>query len=65
LSERRFTDKPDLNPAAVMSLPEDHPAMRGNRTLFPITVETAWARGYFMPAESIPAWEIATGKVAV
>jgi len=35
---RRFTDKPDLNPSAVRGLPDDHPAMRENRTLFPSTV---------------------------
>lgn len=38
MSERRFTDKPDLDPAAVMELAADHPAMVGNRTLFPSTV---------------------------
>jgi hypothetical protein len=40
LSERRFTEKAALNPAAVTSLGEDHPAMRENRTLFPTTVVT-------------------------
>jgi len=40
MSARRFTDKPDLNPQAVMSLRADHPAMVGNRTLFPSTVVT-------------------------
>lgn len=40
MSERRFTEKPDLNPQAVMSLADDHPAMRENRTLFPSTVVT-------------------------
>lgn len=38
MSERRFTDKPDLNPEAVRSLPDTHEAMVGNRTLFPSTV---------------------------
>lgn len=36
--DRRFTDKADLDPAAVRSLPINHPAMVGNRTLFPSTV---------------------------
>lgn len=35
---RRFTDKPELNPSAVRGLPDDHPAMVENRTLFPSTV---------------------------
>lgn len=43
MSARRFTDKPDLNPAAVMALADDHPAMRENRTLFPTTVVTVTA----------------------
>ncbi len=38
MSDRRFTDKPDLNPEAVHALAEDHPAMVENRTLFPSTV---------------------------
>jgi hypothetical protein len=36
--DRRFTDKPVLDPAAVRSLPTGHPALVGNRTLFPSTV---------------------------
>lgn len=43
MSERRFTEKPELNPAAVMSLHESHAAMRENRTLFPTTVVTVTA----------------------
>lgn len=35
---RRFTEKPDLNPAAVRDLAADHAAMIENRTLFPSTV---------------------------
>lgn len=35
---RRFTDKPHLDPAAVMGLPKNHPALTENRTLFPSTV---------------------------
>lgn len=38
MSQRRFTEKPDLDPTAVRSLPEGHPAMVENRTLFPSTV---------------------------
>lgn len=38
MSERRFTDKAELDPGAVWALPDDHPAMIGNRTLFPTTV---------------------------
>jgi hypothetical protein len=38
MTERRFTDKPDLDPTAVRSLPEGHPALVENRTLFPTTV---------------------------
>lgn len=38
MSERRFTDKPDLAPADVRSLDAKHPAMLENRTLFPTTV---------------------------
>lgn len=43
MTERRFTDKPDLDPTAVRGLPESHPAMVGNRTLFPSTVVTVTA----------------------
>jgi hypothetical protein len=35
MSQRRFTEKPDLDPSAVRSLPDGHPAMVENRTLFP------------------------------
>lgn len=35
---RRFTDKPSLDPAAVMNLPRNHPALEESRTLFPTTV---------------------------
>lgn len=38
MTERRFTDKPDLDPTAVRSLPSGHPALMENRTLFPSTV---------------------------
>ncbi|MDE2468290.1 MAG: hypothetical protein KGL35_05990, partial [Bradyrhizobium sp.] len=38
--DRRFTDKPALDPAAVRSLPSNHPALIENRTLFPSTVVT-------------------------
>lgn len=38
MSLRRFTDKFDLDPTAVWSLPDNHPAMMENRTLFPSTV---------------------------
>lgn len=38
MSARRFTDKPELDPGAVWSLPRGHPAMVENRTLFPSTV---------------------------
>jgi hypothetical protein len=38
VTERRFTDKPDLDPGAVRSLPASHSAMVENRTLFPSTV---------------------------
>lgn len=38
MSERRFTDKPDLAPWAVRGLDPSHPAMVENRTLFPSTV---------------------------
>lgn len=37
---RRFTDKPDLDPQSVRSLPDGHPALVENRTLFPSTVVT-------------------------
>lgn len=43
MSKRRFTDKPELNPQAVRSLPAEHPAMVENRTLFPSTVATVSA----------------------
>jgi hypothetical protein len=43
MSDRRHTDKPDLNPAGVMSLDINHAAMRENRTLFPSTVVTVTA----------------------
>lgn len=36
--DRRFTNKPDLDPSAVRSLPPQHPALVNNRTLFPNTV---------------------------
>lgn len=35
---RRFTDKPDLDPSAVWSLPTGHAALTESRTLFPSTV---------------------------
>jgi hypothetical protein len=38
MTERRFTDKPDLAPWAVRGLDPSHPAMVENRTLFPSTV---------------------------
>jgi hypothetical protein len=38
MSERRFTDKPDLAPWAVRGLDASHPAMVEGRTLFPSTV---------------------------
>lgn len=38
MSDRRFTDKPDLAPWSVRGLAEDHPAMLQDRTLFPSTV---------------------------
>lgn len=37
---RRFTDKPELDPSAVWSLPNNHAALAENRTLFPTTVVT-------------------------
>lgn len=40
MSKRRFTDKPELAPSAVWSLPEHHPALVENRSLFPSTVVT-------------------------
>lgn len=36
--DRRFTDKPDLAPERVRSLPINHAALIENRTLFPSTV---------------------------
>lgn len=38
MTGRRFTDKPDLDPSAVMGLALDHAALTENRTLFPSTV---------------------------
>lgn len=38
MSERRHTDKSTIDPASVWALPDTHPAMLGNRTLFPSTV---------------------------
>jgi len=38
MTDRRFTDKPALDPSAVRALAPDHPAMLENRTLFPTTV---------------------------
>src|SRR4051794_37551352 len=35
MTDRRFTDKPELHPEAVRSLPPGHPALVENRTLFP------------------------------
>ncbi|HVL73873.1 MAG TPA: hypothetical protein VM434_18530 [Beijerinckiaceae bacterium] len=43
MTERRFTDKAELDPASVRGLPDFHPAMVGNRTLFPTTVVTVTA----------------------
>lgn len=43
MSERRHTDKPELNPTGVISLADNHAAMVGNRTLFPSTVVTVTA----------------------
>lgn len=40
MSARRFTEKLDLDPTAVRSLPDNHRAMMDNRTLFPSTVVT-------------------------
>ncbi len=40
MSERRFTDKPDLAPDDVRALDPAHQAMVENRTLFPTTVVT-------------------------
>lgn len=37
-NDRRFTDKPELDPGSVRSLPSDHPALVESRTLFPSTV---------------------------
>lgn len=36
--DRRFTDKPALDPGSVRSLPLNHPALIEERTLFPTTV---------------------------
>jgi hypothetical protein len=36
--DRRFTDKPQLDPGSVRSLPLNHAALTENRTLFPSTV---------------------------
>jgi hypothetical protein len=38
MSDRRFTEKPALDPGSIWELPPDHAAMRENRTLFPSTV---------------------------
>ncbi len=38
MTDRRFTDKPVLDPSAVWSLPKNHLALTENRTLFPSTV---------------------------
>lgn len=38
MSERRFSDRPELASWAVRGLALDHPAMVENRTLFPSTV---------------------------
>lgn len=38
MTARRFTEKPDLDPASVRGLPDGHPALKENRTLFPSTV---------------------------
>lgn len=40
MTDRRFTDKPAVDPSAVRSLPKGHPALLENRTLFPTTVVT-------------------------
>lgn len=40
MSERRFIDKPELQPDAVRTLEPTHAAMVENRTLFPSTVVT-------------------------
>lgn len=40
MSDRRFTDKPDLDPTMVRALPPEHPALVESRTLFPSTVVT-------------------------
>lgn len=44
MSDRRFTDKPALNPEAVRGLPPTHPAMIEKRTLFPSTVVDVTAK---------------------
>lgn len=36
--DRRFVDKAELDPGSVRSLPQNHPALVENRTLFPSTV---------------------------
>lgn len=38
MTDRRFTDKPDLDPGSVLGLPPTSAALRENRTLFPSTV---------------------------
>lgn len=38
MTARRFTEKPELDPSAVWSLPTGHLALTENRTLFPSTV---------------------------
>ncbi|MCW5695814.1 MAG: hypothetical protein KIS96_03655 [Bauldia sp.] len=38
MTDRRFTDKPELYPEGVRALPAGHAALVGNRTLFPSTV---------------------------
>ena len=38
MTQRRWTDKPDLRPDAVRGLNPSHPALAENRTLFPSTV---------------------------
>ena len=43
MSDCRFTDKPALDPSAIWELPDNHPAMVENRTLFPSTVVTVTA----------------------
>ena len=43
MSDCRFTDKPALDPSAIWELPDNHPAMIENRTIFPSTVVTVTA----------------------